>query len=248
MFKIKKSKLTPPAVHAIEDHLDPLAFLELMAKMAILVSVEDKAKLVVPRQLVPIHEPSFQNSAHVKLLLDFQAAPDHEDPTVSPETMVAQETMANLAIKVIVETQANLANLDALETKDAPVPLASFDQQVQLRLADLESLVVQVPLVTPVEQETQVTMEHQDSPVPLEMEELPVSLDAMEMLDAPELRDLLVHLALAINAHQPVWLQDIKPSLLESCKRNSNIFFPPFIIIFILDFQMLLVFRSETVV
>jgi len=206
-----------------------------MAKMVFLVSVVTKAKPAVPRQQVQIQEPSSQNSAHVKLLLDFQVAPDHEDPMVSLETMVSQETMANPAIKVIVERQAHLANLDALETKDAPVPLANFDPQVQLRLVDLESLVVQVHLVTPVDQETQVTMDSQDSPDPLEIKEVPVSPDEMETLDAPELRDLLVHLALAINVHQPVWLQDIKPTLFESCKINSNIFFARFVVIFILD-------------
>jgi len=242
MVKIKKSKLSAPAVHAIGDHPEPLVFLELMAKMVYLVSVVAKAKPAVPRPQVPIHEPSFQNSAHVKLLLDLQVAPDHEDPTVSLETMVPQETMANLAIKVIVDPQAHLANLDALETKDAPVPLANFDQQVKLQLADLESLVVQVHLVTLVDQETQVTMDSQDSPVRLEIKELLVSLDAMEVLDAPELRDLLVHLALAINVHQLVWLQDIKPPLLESYKRNSNIFSARFVGIFILSLTYFLSF------
>jgi len=218
-----------------------------MAKMVCLVSVVTKATPAVPRQQVPTHEPSSQNSAHVKLLLDFQVAPDNEDPTVSLETMVPQETMANLAIKVIVERQAHLANLDALETKDAPVPLVNFDPQVQLHLVDLESPVVQVHLVTLVDQETQVTMDSQDSPDPLEIKEVPVSPDEMETLDAPELRDLLVHLALAINVHQPVWLQDIKPPQLESCKINSNIFFARFVI-FILDLKYILFFRSETVV
>jgi len=212
-------------VLAIADRLDPTVWLVSMDTME---SMDSLANPEIADQLLdqlPNSFPNHQINAHAKLHQETEAPQDPKEAMDHQVMQVHQALMANPVIKDHVDHPAHQAQLEDQERKEHQVspansrakkpahlehPVQTVSQAAPALVAKLVKLVKTVALVPQVLQA---------------MQALQAELARMALQAVPANQAKLVHPALAITAHQLVWLQVIKHWRQQQLANNIHFIF-----------------------
>jgi hypothetical protein len=215
----------PPLANVVLAIVDQLDLEALPVSMDTMVTKDSQVNPEIAAHQLDQHPNLFQNhqnNAHAKLHQETEVPQDQKELMDHPVMEVPQALMANQAIKDHVDPPAHQAQLEDPETKAHQVKLVNSQAPKLVHPVHL------APPANPVEQALLPNLARLVKMVPQakkalqEMQALQVVLARTALPAVPAKQANLVHLAVAITAHQPVWLQVIKHWRQEQLVNNNN--------------------------
>jgi hypothetical protein len=207
-----KLPLLPNVAHANVVHQEQLVIQAKTAKMATPVPMENQEAQASMLNPTKNNFSQFHPNASAMLHQAAQANQDQKDPTVAQAMLEHQAVMVNQDQQ---DHQAHLAQLVKPELTDQKDPTANQEYKkkaLQAQQAQSAKLALQEPQDQQDQQVVQAKMVNQAPPVVQEMLVHQVQLANLVPQVLQETMVPQVPLALALTAHQLVWLQVIKRS------------------------------------
>jgi E3 ubiquitin-protein ligase DOA10 len=201
----------PNAAHANVVHQVPLAIQEKTAKMATPVPMENQ-EAQAPMLDQMTSSSQFHHNATAMLHQAAQENQDQQDQSVPQAMLDHQAVTVNQVPKDHQAHQAQLAKPELTDPKDQAENQEYKKKVVLAQQAQSANQVHQAPQDQQDQQVAQAKMVNQVVQVPQEMLAAQAPLAKLALQALQETMVPQVPLALALTAHQLVWLQDIKNS------------------------------------